>query len=128
MVHTQNIPKSLEEAECLLDLACAKRDSQWAAKRLATVRLRESWLRTKLHLLQAREATRVWGDAEVDVGCISLMIEQSGYLVHPSPSQALQTYYKHGMLFMAMSWCILTGFYAGNITSTSMDCLTARLD
>lgn len=99
----QHTPQSLEEAECLVELAHAKRDSQRAAKRLATIRLRESRIRTRLHLLQAQEATRVWGDAEVDVGRIILMIERSGYLVHPSPSQALQKYYKDGMLSVTMS-------------------------
>lgn len=96
----QHTPTSLEEAECLLDLAHAKRDSQRAAKHLADTRLRESKLHTRLHLLQAKKATQVWGDAEVDVGCMSLTIERSGFLVYPSPAKALQIYGPHGTLFI----------------------------
>lgn len=125
----QHTPSSLEEAECLLNLAHAKRDSQRAAKRLADTRLRESKLHTKLHLLQAKQATRVWVDAEVDVGRMSLAIETSGLLVFPSPAESLQIYGSHGTLFILPSLPNLICLYVdGAGSSGSCKSLTAQLD
>lgn len=125
----------MQEAECLLDLAHAKRDIQKAAKRLADTRLKESRLRARLHQLQAQEATRLWGDAEVDVGRMNLVIERSGYRMYPTPSQAVArckserafSLLHHSILLM-MFYIAVDDIVHGDVARRSRESFAAQLD
>ena len=75
----------MEEADILLKIAHAKRDTQRAAKELADNQLRESQLQIDLRQLRARCAEKSWGDSEVNIGRVILTLEELGFSVFPPP-------------------------------------------
>lgn len=91
------MPQSVSEARCLLDIARASRDICCAKKRLADAILKETTLRVQYYTIQAVNAARGLEDAELDVGRISLVVQNSGHDSYPTPLEAASQYGKKCM-------------------------------
>lgn len=89
-------PTSLEEADCLMNLAYAERDIHDISKKLSRKRALECRLRANLYELQARRAEAEIGEADLDIGRTSLAIRNKGYFVYPTPSLAIKRYGSSG--------------------------------
>lgn len=75
-----------------MSLAHAKRDIHAIVKQLSLKRALECRLRAHLYDMQAKRAEAGMGEADLDIGRVSLTIRNQGCFAYPTPSLAIQRY------------------------------------
>jgi hypothetical protein len=63
-----------------------------ATKHLADARVKEAKIRANFYTLQAQKAAENLGEAELDVGRVSMAIRKRQLYKYPTPAQALRKY------------------------------------
>lgn len=86
-----------------MSLARTSRDIHATSKKLARQRAQEYKLRAYLYNLQAKKADEELGEAELDVGQMSLAVRCSSYFLYPSPAAAIQRYGNSGKSHLSLS-------------------------
>jgi hypothetical protein len=73
------MPETLEEAECILGVAYAQRSICQAEVTLADLRVKESRLRAQLYVIRADKVKKKLDDADIKVGSARNSVRESGH-------------------------------------------------